>query len=462
MLFRSGAPVSGPARATVAKPAINAPSAPAAQLGKALATDAVKGAADAVGSLLNPAQAATGAADAVRNVLNPGQAAKGAADAVRNLLNPGQAVAGAADAIGQKAQEVASALRGAAIGKPTSDSGLNRLPDVSVNGKSVQNYESGPLPSVSTHGAPTQPATTPFNGGVTAQAQTQPGLSTSGSFNHSVEANAIKTENLHAGAYAGVSGQGSITADQNGLNAQGSVEARAGLSAGAEGSVSGKYGTASGSVEAKLEASAGANGSLTVDNNGLKAEGGVHAGAVAEVNAQGRLETPSTTIAGVPVNASLEAEGRAFAGAEAGATGRAQVTADPPTAIVEGEAGAFAGVKAEGSVTASAGPFSVTASGEASAGAGAEANAGIGFDGETGNLSVSFGASAAAGLGLGGGLEFNVNVKEVGQMATNTVKDAGQAVVNAADVNNDGKVGMDDAKAAVTDTAKTVAGWLGF
>ena len=38
----------------------------------------------------------------------------------------------------------------------------------------------------------------------------------------------------------------------------------------------------------------------------------------------------------------------------------------------------------------------------------------------------------------------------------------GQMAKNAADVNGDGKLGLDDAGAAVTKSARRVAGWFGF
>jgi hypothetical protein len=147
------------------------------------------------------------------------------------------------------------------------------------------------------------------------------------------------------------------------------------------------------------------------------------------------------------------------------------VTRNPPTAIAEGTVGASAVAKVEGEVKASAGPFSVKASAYASAGAEAKASGVVGY--EDGKIKLGGSLGAAVGLGAGGSATVEVDVKQIGQMAKNT-----------ADVNHDGKLDLNDAKAAakgvkdtvvhaaattvnaVKDTAKSaakkVAGWFGF
>jgi hypothetical protein len=49
-----------------------------------------------------------------------------------------------------------------------------------------------------------------------------------------------------------------------------------------------------------------------------------------------------------------------------------------------------------------------------------------------------------------------VDVKQIGEVAKNTATAAAKTVAKAADVNGDGKLGLDDAKAAVTNTTKAV------
>jgi hypothetical protein len=62
---------------------------------------------------------------------------------------------------------------------------------------------------------------------------------------------------------------------------------------------------------------------------------------------------------------------------------------------------------------------------------------------------------AALGVGAGGSVNVEVDVKQIGEMAKNTA-------VAAADVNKDGKLGLDDAKAAVDSAKNKVMGWLGW
>jgi hypothetical protein len=84
-----------------------------------------------------------------------------------------------------------------------------------------------------------------------------------------------------------------------------------------------------------------------------------------------------------------------------------------------------------------------------SAGAEARATGIIGY--QDGKFKIGGSVGAALGLGAGGGATVEVDVRQIGEMAK-----------NAADVNNDGKLGLDDAGAAVSKGAKKVASWFGF
>ena len=225
------------------------------------------------------------------------------------------------------------------------------------------------------------------------------------------------------------------------------------------GQVSGKYGEASYDAQASIEAIAGVKGQARLDMNGLDASINAKVGVTAEASVHGKAST-TVSLGGVPVDASVEGTAKASATISAEAVGTAKITRDPPTAVIEGEVGASAVVKVEGDVKASAGPFSVTASGYASAGAEATAKGGIGF--KDGKLSIHGSAGAALGLGVGGSVDVEVDVNQLGDMAK-----------KAADVNGDGKLGVDDAVAAgkavvneakdvAKSAAKKVAGWFGF
>jgi len=245
----------------------------------------------------------------------------------------------------------------------------------------------------------------------------------------------------------GVSGHQSASFDGRGVSATFNREARAGVYAESSGRVSGRYGEASYDARAKAEVKASVDARGRLDLNGLDASVNARVGASIEAEVTGRASTRSVTISGVEVDASVEGHARASAEAVAEVTGTVQITRNPPTAIARGEAGASAVAKVEGEVRFSAGPFAVVASGYASAGAEARASGVIGY--EDGKLKLGGSLGAALGVGLGGSATVEVDVRQIGQM-----------VKNAADVNQDGKVDFWDATAAVGKTAKWVSGWL--
>jgi hypothetical protein len=256
--------------------------------------------------------------------------------------------------------------------------------------------------------------------------------------------------NSFVGTRHGVAGKQSVTVGADGVDASFNREAKAGVYAEKKGSVKGEMGEASYDAKSKVEARAAVDAKGKVNLNGVDASVNAKAGVSAEASINGKAQTKLGTVAGVDVNASVEGTAKASAEASVEATGKVKATRNPPTAVAEGTVGASAVAKVEGEVKASAGPFAVKASGYASAGAEAKASGVIGY--EDGKLKIGGSVGAALGVGAGGAVNVEVDVKQIGEMAKNTA-------VNAADVNNDGKLGVDDAKAAVSavaDTAKNV------
>ncbi len=242
----------------------------------------------------------------------------------------------------------------------------------------------------------------------------------------------------------GVSGGQQLTIDGEGIRGSFNRDARAGVYAESHGSVDGKYGTASYDARAAAEAYATVDARGSIDANGLDATVDARVGVSVEAEISGRAQTKSVQIGGVDVNASVEGHARASAEAVAEVNGTVKVTRDPPTAIVRGTAGASAVAKIEGDIHASAGPFSVVASGYVSAGAEARASGVFGY--EDGKLKIGGSLGAAFGVGAGGDVQLEIDVAQIGEMAK-----------GAADLNHDGKLGLDDAMVAVEKTA----GWIG-
>lgn len=239
-----------------------------------------------------------------------------------------------------------------------------------------------------------------------------------------------------AGKKVGTSGETKVTVGADGVNAVYKREASAGLYAQHNDSVTGAHGTASYQAGAKLEAKAGVDAKGKLNLNGLDASANARVGVTAEASIKGKLESNSLgTIGGKEIKVGLEGSAKVAAEAEAHVDGKVKITRNPPSAIVEGSAGASAVVKAEAEVKASAGPFSVKASGYASAGAEAKASGVLGYS--DGKLKIGGSLGAAVGLGLGGSVNVEVDVKQIGEMAKNT-----------ADINHDGKLDIHDATAA--------------
>ncbi|MDP1828844.1 MAG: hypothetical protein Q8L48_36625 [Archangium sp.] len=247
----------------------------------------------------------------------------------------------------------------------------------------------------------------------------------------------------------GVTGSQRFAIDGDGIEASFDREARAGVYAHAHDEVTGRFGEASYDANAKAEAYARIDGQARIDANGLDAQINAKVGVAIEADITARAQSKSVTFAGTELYAAVDGRARVAAEASAEATGTVKITRNPPTAIARGTAGASAVVKAEGELKLSAGPFSVVGSAYASAGAEARATGVIGY--EDGKFKIGGSAGAALGLGAGAGVTVEIDVRQIGEMAK-----------NAADVNGDGKLGFDDATAAVGKSARKVAGWFGF
>ncbi len=290
------------------------------------------------------------------------------------------------------------------------------------------------------------------------------------------EVNLSTDPNSFRGSRVGYSGKHEVTVGADGVNASYNREAKAGLYAETK-TPDIKEGEAGYQLNAgaKVEAAASVDAKGKLDLNGLDASVNAKVGVTAEASVGGKAQTKSVKVAGVDVNASVEGTAKASVSATAEANGKVKVTRNPPTAVAEGSVGASAVAKVEGEVKASAGPFSVKASAYASAGAEAKASGVIGY--EDGKIKIGGSAGAALGLGAGGAVNVEVDVKQIGEMAKNTA-------VKVADVNGDGKLGVDDAKAVanvvkqeakaavnhvkeeakavVNNAKKKVLGWLGW
>jgi hypothetical protein len=263
------------------------------------------------------------------------------------------------------------------------------------------------------------------------------------------ENNRSTDPNSFVGTRHGVSGSQSVSVGAGGVEANFNREAKAGVYAETKGSTQGRYGEASYNANAQAEAKASVDAQGSLDTNGLDASVNARVGVGAEAKVNGKAQTQIGRVAGVDINASVEGTARVSAEAAAEANGRVQVTRNPPTAIAEGSVGVSAVAKAEGDIKASAGPFSVSANAYGSVGAEAKASGVIGY--EDGKVRIGGNIGAALGIGGGAGVNVEVDVAQIGEMAK-----------NAADVNNDGRLGLDDAGAALGNVADEVSDFFGF
>jgi hypothetical protein len=277
-----------------------------------------------------------------------------------------------------------------------------------------------------------------------------------------------KTESTaYVGAKAVAKADGKLSVGADGIKAEGKADARAGLYAEVSGKKTGDLGTVEGKAGVKAEAYATASGSGKLDLNGLEVKAKAAVGAEISASVSGKYTTPSVTVGGQKLDASIAANGRAALEAKAEAEGKVAFTGNPPKAIVEGSAGASAVAKLEGDVKASAGPFSVTASGYVSAGAEAKASGVLGY--EDGKLKIGGSLGAALGVGAGGKVQVEVDVAQIGKVGVGLAKEGAAQAAKAADLDGDGKLGVGDLKRGaenlagnVAGGAKKVAGWFGL
>ncbi len=262
------------------------------------------------------------------------------------------------------------------------------------------------------------------------------------------ESTLFQNDHASVGTRVGISGDQSLAINGEGVQADFNRQATAGIYAESSGAVEGKYGTASYDASAKAEATAYVDARGTIDSNGLDATVTVGARASVEAEITGRAQTESITLGGHELHAAVEGHAKVSAEVAAEATGRVQITRDPLKAIAEGEAGISAVAKAEADITVSAGPFSVRANAYASAGAEARASGVIGF--EDGKLKIGGSVGAALGLGVGGGVQIEIDVEQIKDIAIDTAK-------QVADQNGDGKIGFDDIGAGLQNAGRVVS-----
>lgn len=250
------------------------------------------------------------------------------------------------------------------------------------------------------------------------------------------------------GADAGLRKETELTLGTDGVKGTYKREAVAGLYAQTAGKTTGKHGTAEGKLEAKAEASASVSAEGTLNSNGLDATAGAKAGVSVEASASGKLKSNEVTIGGEKFSAGVDGKARVSAEAKAEATVSAKVTRNPPTAVLEGKAGVSAVAKAEAEGSITLGPVKLMGSVYGSAGVEAQASGIIGY--QDGKLKLSGSLGAAVGLGAGAKAGVEIDVAAIGKVAVNTAK-------AAADVNGDGKLGLDDVGAAASKVANAAS-----
>lgn len=160
------------------------------------------------------------------------------------------------------------------------------------------------------------------------------------------------------------------------------------------------------------------DGHVGIEGGALKANGDVEASATA-LDASGSLHIGKGDYA-------LDAQGEAYVGARAKATG--ELTIDPAKGIYAAKVGgeAFAGARAGVEANVNVGQFGgAGARAEAWAGVGAAAHAELGF--KNGRFKARFDLGAALGVGFKFGFNVDIDVKGI----TDTVKSTVEKVVKA-------------------------------
>ena len=210
------------------------------------------------------------------------------------------------------------------------------------------------------------------------------------------------------------SSQSAVSVGPSGVTASGGFDARVGIGVEGSGRVSGSAGTASGSYRAGIEARVSGQGEAQIGPDGARLSGSLYAGAVAEAEVQGRLESnPIVTVGGYDVKAEAAGRANAKAGAYATAEGEAVISYAPPEVAVQAEAGAFAGARASVDAEAGIGPAKVQGTLEGWAGIGAEAKLSAGI--EDGKLRLDFDLGIAFGVGCAYGGSIEIDLEEIAE-----------------------------------------------
>ncbi|MBI2568023.1 MAG: hypothetical protein HYV63_13420 [Candidatus Schekmanbacteria bacterium] len=228
-------------------------------------------------------------------------------------------------------------------------------------------------------------------------------------------------------------GEGSVSLDATGLNAQGQVGASAAAMVSTQGRLENALGTANYYANAGVEAFGDATGSATLDATGLRARADARVGVSASAEAGADFRTAGVEIGGERLD--INGSGKVRVEASALAEGHAEVNAtiNPPRAGADIYGTAFAGVKAEAEGQVGIGDF-VTLSGHAGAWAGAGAEGGVHLGYDDGKISFGFGGGAAVGYGFGAGWGVEVDVKAIANAAIGGALDlAGKGLEYALD-----------------------------
>jgi hypothetical protein len=280
-----------------------------------------------------------------------------------------------------------------------------------------------------------------------------------GSLGASVESNSkldtvlgTATNTTRAGADLTYGGQGSFKAGVSGVDAQGSIGARAGIGASTEGRLENALGQVNYQAKVAAEVYANADGTAKLDASGLQAKvrGEIGASAVAEAKADFR--SAGIKLGGEDLD--IRGQGKVRAVAEARAEGTAEVNAtiSPPRMNADIGGKAFAGVKAEAAGQIGIGEFA-TLSGHVGAWAGAGAEAGVKMGYKDGKISFGFNAGAAVGYGVGGGWGVEVDVKKLANAAIGT---GIQAATKGIEYALDPTAMLRDAGTAIANVDKTI------
>ncbi|MEO8699433.1 MAG: hypothetical protein ABI867_05290 [Kofleriaceae bacterium] len=260
-------------------------------------------------------------------------------------------------------------------------------------------------------------------------------------------------------------GLGSYGGDGSPIKVEGpKASAQAGASAkanaGIEGSAQGDYGSVSGKADAEAKAYIGASAKAGIDENGASASAAAGLGAEAKVTANAEYKTPGLQVGDATIDAGVGVNGEASVSAAAGAGVAVSITKDEIGANFK--AGAAIKAEAKADAHGNLGPVAGKFEGGVLAGAGAGVEGGIVY--KDGKLTMGAKAYAALGYGATTGGEVTIDLaqaKDVGVAVVNKAKDAGiegaKQLYDAADVDDDGRLTLNDPAQAASDKMRDEA-----